>query len=432
MAKFKLNEHLRQAMIKLLNVNSLRLFGLMVYNFEYDEITNHPIYKTLFVCFDTERNQWKIGYDKDFVNHSKPEDLVYMVAHEILHAINGHCFRASDRDFDMWNMACDQVINCHLDKDIDSGNLKMSKPASRFIIPFLVAKHPTWSTERVYEWMTKNVKSKDVVGDDGNKIPGLAEVYIPGAGESGRDFTVTFNVDMKLFDKNTQTVAAQNNLIAQVRAHVNSVQQGRGLIPGSIFGMLKHLIDVEIPPEELLEVAIKNILVESDTRSWRSINKRLYAHGILSCANEYDEIMGDVICLIDHSGSISDKDAMKFGGAIKNCASLFQNLHILYHDTKQQGDVKILSSDETLRTDKLFELHGRGGTCHDEAFDYVQECYDRGVSISVVLTFTDWMSNIEDIWDRYNWHQEIPMFNIVPNKSYSKIDARFGKTCILH
>ena len=432
MAKFKLNEHLRQAMIKLLNVNSLRLFGLMVYNFEYEEIINHPIYKTMCVSFDEEHNQWRMSYDRDFVNNTRPEELVYIVAHEILHAINGHCFRASDREFEVWNMACDHVINSHLDKDIDSNNLKMTKPESRFFIPILVTKHFNWSTERVYEWMMKSAKSKAVKDDNGNPIPGLTEVYIPGAGEGGKDFTVIFNVDMKSFDKNTQTVAAQSNLVAQVRAHVNSAQQGRGLVPGNIYGMLKHLIDVEIPPEELLEVAIKNILVESDTRSWRSINKRLYAHGIMSCANEYDEIMGDVICLIDHSGSISDKDAMKFGGAIKNCAALFQNLHILYHDTKQQGDVKIMSSDEAMRTDKLFELHGRGGTCHDEAFDYVQECYDHGIQISVVLTFTDWMSNIEDIWNRYSWHNEVPMFNVVPSKSYSNINAKFGKTCILH
>jgi len=432
MAKFKLNENLRQAMLKLLNVNSLRLFGLMIYNFEYEEIEDHSKFKTMFVRFDPEREQWIMGYDKAFVSQSVPEELVYIVSHEILHAINGHCFRSIGRDEDLWGMACDHVINTSLDKDIDAGNLKqMTKPESRFTIPILVKKHSTWSTEQVYVWMNKNAKTKDVKDGNGDPIPGLTEVFISGAGEDGKDFRVKFNVDMESFEKNPQTVAAQNELVAQVRAHVNSMQQGRGLIPGNIYGMLKHLIDVEIPPEELLEVAIKNILVESDTRSWRSINKRLYAHGIISCANEYDEIMGDVICLIDHSGSISDKDAMKFGGAIKNCASLFQNLHILYHDTKQQGDVLIMSSDEAMRTEKLFELRGRGGTAHDEAFDYVQECYDHGINISVVLAFTDWDSNIENIWDRYSWHTEIPMFNVVPEKYSSRIGDKFGKTCVL-
>jgi len=430
MAKFKLNENLRQAMVKLLNVNSLRLFGLMVYNFEYEEIQDHSIYKTMFVSFDESCNSWKMGYNRDFVNSKKPGELVYIISHEILHAINGHCFRAVDRDFSMWNMACDHVINTHLDKDIDSGNLSMIKPRERFIIPFLVKKHFAWSTERVYNWLMKNAECKPVTDGNGNNIPGVSEIFLPGAGEDGKNFTVKFNVDMEVFDKNTKTVAAQSNLVAQVRAHMNSVAQGRGLIPGNIYDTLKHLIDVSIPPEELLEVAIKNILVESDTRSWRSINKRLYAHGIMSCANEYEEIMGDVICLIDHSGSISNKDAMKFGGAIKNCSSLFQNLHLLYHDTKQQGDVKVMSSEEVMHTKKLFELHGRGGTCHDEAFDYVQECYDHGVNISVVLVFTDWDSNIKEIWGRYSWHQEIPMFSIVPHKK--NIDIKFGKVCILH
>ena len=429
MANFKLNENLRQAMIKLLNVNSLRLFGLMVYNFEYEEFENHPVFKTMFVAYD-DKLGWKMGYDKDFVNTSQPEDLVYIISHEILHAINGHCFRVSERDFEIWSLACDHVINTHLDNDIDSGNLKMSKPKDRFYIPLLAKKHPDWSTERAYGWLFQNAKTKCTTDAQGNNIPGLIEVFIPNAGENGEDFTVRFNVDMEVFDKNSKTIAAQNNLVAQVRAHMNSVAQGRGLIPGNVFDMLKHLIDVTIPPEELLEVAIKNILVESDTRSWRSINKRLYAHGIMVCANEYEEIMGDVICLIDHSGSISNEDAMKFGGAIKNCSSLFQNLHLLYHDTKQQGEVKIMSSEEVTRTDKLFELHGRGGTCHDEAFDYVQKCYDHGINISVVLAFTDWESNIEEIWGRYSWHNEIPMFSVVPRKK--QVSEKFGKTCILY
>lgn len=430
MAKSKLNENLRQAMVKLLNVNSLRLFGLMIYNFDYVEFQDHPVYKTMFVSFDEHCNSWKMGYDKDFVDSQKPEELVYIISHEILHAINGHCFRIADRDFSMWNMACDHVINSSLDKDIDSGNLNMAKPKDRFFIPFLVKRHFAWSTERVYSWLMKNAKCKPVVDENGDDIFGISEVFLPGAGENRKDFTVKFNVDMEVFNKNAKTIAAQNNLIAQVRAHINSVAQGRGLIPGNVYNILKHLIDVSIPPEELLEVAIKNILVESDTRSWRSINKRLYAHGIMSCANEYEELLGDVICLIDHSGSISDEDAMKFGGAIKNCSSLFQNLHLLYHDTKQQGDVKVMSSEEVVRTKKLFKLYGRGGTCHDEAFNYVQECYDRGVNISVVLVFTDWESNIEEIWDRYSWHQEVPMFSVVPHKKH--INEKFGRTCILH
>lgn len=430
MATFKLNENLRRAFLSLLNVNSLRLFGLMVYNFEYDEIQNHPLYSTMFVSFDDSQNSWKMSYTKEFVDSHSSGELIYIVSHEILHAINGHCFRVADRDFNMWNMACDHVINCHLDKDIDSGNLNMIKPKDRFIIPLLAKKHFSWSTERVYNWIVKNAKSKPVIGSDGNKIPGVTGVFLPEADKNGKDLIIKFSADMEALSKNAKTSAAQNNLVAQVRAHINSTTQGRGLVPGNIYNVLKHLIDVSIPPEELLEIAIKNILVESDSRSWRSINKRLYAHGIMSCANEYEEVMGDVICLIDHSGSISDKDAMKFGGAIKNCSSLFQNLHLLYHDTKQQGDVKVMSSEEVVRTKKLFELYGRGGTCHDDAFDYVQKCYDHGANISIVLVFTDWDSNIEEIWDRYNWHQEIPMFSIIPRQR--KIDAKFGEVCILH
>lgn len=430
MAKFKLHEKMRQAMLKLLNVNSLRFFGLLVYNFEYVEIKDHAKFRTMYVAYDVDKNNWTIGYDVDFVEQSNPGELVYIIAHEILHAINGHCFRSIDRIEDYWGLATDHVINICLDKDIDCAGLQMIKPESRFLIPKLRDNHFNWSVEKVYAWLQKNAKVKPATDGNGNKIEGLNMVYIKGGGERGKDLDLRVQADMELTIKSKPADVAQKNLIGQARAHLNSVCTNRGLVSGSLYGLLKHLVEVEIPPEEIIETAIKNILVLSDERSWRSINKRLYPHGIMSCANETKEILGDVICLVDHSGSISDRDCALFGGAIKNCCTLFQNLHILYHDTKQQGDAVVLSSNDVLRSKKLFEVRGRGGTAHDDAFDYVQQCYDEGISVSLVLIFTDWDSNIKHIWSRYNWHQELPIINILPEK-VRDIDRKYGKTCTL-
>lgn len=430
MAKFKLHEKMRQAMLKLLNVNSLRFFGLLVYNFEYVEIKNHAKFRTMYVTFDADKNNWTIGYDVDFVEQSDPGELVYIIAHEILHAINGHCFRSIDRIEEYWNFATDHVINICLDKDVDCDGLQMIKPKGRFLIPKLRDEHFNWSVEKVYAWLQKNATVKPVVDKNGNKLEGLSVVCIEDAGENGENLNVRVQADMKLTAKGKSADIAQKNLIGQVRVHLNSSRSSRGLVSGNLYGLLKHLVEIEIPPEEIIETAIKNVLVMSDERSWRSINKRLYPHGIMSCANETDEVLGDVICLVDHSGSISDEHCALFGGAIKNCSTLFQNLHILYHDTKQQGDVTILSCDEISQSKKLFEVRGRGGTAHDDAFDYVQQCYDNGINVSLVLVFSDWESNIEHIWGRYNWHLEIPIINIFPERTRN-IDEKYGKTYTL-
>ena len=53
-------------------------------------------------------------------------------------------------------------------------------------------------------------------------------------------------------------------------------------------------------------------------------------------------------------------------------------------------------------------MYGRGGTSHRDAFDLIEEDYVEGENIGMVISLTDFESDIESIWSRYNWKDEIP------------------------
>jgi hypothetical protein len=296
---------------------------------------------------------------------------------------------------------------------MDCGYLKsISKPQDRTI--FEEIKDKNWTAEQVYKWLVENAK---VIF-----LPPTMVVVEVG------DKHYQFPIDMIVCSATLESLKALRDLVSQARAHINS-DRSRGLLRGFLRELLSDLIDVVIPPEVILEDAIKNMLSISDNRSWRSVNKRLFAHGILAPADDTELLMADVVCLVDHSGSISKEEAKAFSGAIRNCAHLFKRLHIVKHDAAvdKDGGVTILDRDEVYRSGTLFEMIGRGGTSHKEPFDYCQQLCNQGEEISLVLVFTDWASDIPAIWDKYTWHTEFPVLNIIPKGKSWLVPDRFGK-----
>ena len=444
------NELVRRSVLKLLNCNSLRYWGLLVYNFEF--IESDPAFcQTFMVGLINDR--WHIWYNSEFVNTQEIGENIYVVIHEIIHAISGHCFRKAGRLDEFWSISTDHIININIDRDVNSGTLKeLKKPSSRFIIKEIEDRYD-WTAEMVYEWLQENgeivsMGSQEFIvgigsglgqssGKDSQSGEGESD---GGEGSSGENVTITIeqkgvrikstgniypiSMDLKMSD-GADSQAAQS-LAAQARAHANA-DRTRGLIGGNLRHLLKDIIDIQIPPERILENAIRAQLQKGEERSWRIPNKRLMAHGIVIPSVDMELQLSDVIFLNDHSGSISDKEIKMFSGVMKNCAQLFTKLHIIKHDYTilNNGGITVLDRDQLLSSKVLFEAVGRGGTSHKGPFKYVQEEFEKGTTISLVVGLTDWASDIQSIWDRFTFHKHIPVIWVVPY--HVSVDPRYGK-----
>lgn len=407
-----MNEKMRLALLKLLNVNNLRFWGLLVYNFDFIDGTMDPRVETM--CVRYYRGRWEISYNAKFVDTQEVEELIYIIIHEIVHAISGHCGeRGNTFPPGVWHLAIDHVTNVNLDYDVEHRVYEtyVHSPKGRFIIKRLVESDPDMTAEEVAVWLSENAKIEFA--------PPFIHITLDGQTHS---FPIDFEITLGAGAAATET--ATNNLVSQARAHVQS--KGRGLLGGKMSELLNDLLEVSIPPEILLENAIKNQVVVSDNRSWSQVNKFWFPHGIIAPAPELGELLGDLYAAVDYSGSISKHDAALFGGAIKNCMGLFNNLHLVKHDYHIL-DKKLMNKEEVITSGILLEMLGRGGTSHKEVFDHIQELVEESTELSLVVLFTDWDSDIESIWDDYTWHKSVPVVHAVPRGSGRRHDIRrFG------
>jgi predicted metal-dependent peptidase len=84
-----------------------------------------------------------IGYNPAFIDSLTQPELTGLLAHEVLHVANGHCWRRDGRDSRQWNVAADYAINGAL---VDA---KFSLPEDGLLDPQYTGKSAEWIYARL-------------------------------------------------------------------------------------------------------------------------------------------------------------------------------------------------------------------------------------------------------------------------------------------
>jgi len=439
-------EKLRICLLKLLNVSALKLFGALVYKFDIAVIpsSNDGGPGTAFVALDVKTKLPIMRFYKSFLDTLSIEELLYVVIHEILHILDNHCSRGLKAQYpELFNIAADHVINDMLDTDA-RGSLsnKIRSPDDRVILNHFKGKNV--STEEVYGFLIDNAEfetqtisldgngqSSDGDGDgDGTEgKPSNAPGGIKPGNENGeltvKTIKVTMpdgqviehTVDVKLNKDITEEDAKK--VSQQMQAEARSVMSSstfKGDTSLKIAAHIEEIIKVEIPWDTILENAIKStVVISADNKSWRGTNKRMRAHDITLPGNDTEETADDLYIVIDSSGSVSDSDLAKFADIIKQSMIHFKTLHIIKHDTEVYGGVIEMTREETFDlTHEAFKIDRRGGTCHIDPFDLLEEEYVEYDSMGLIILLTDFYSNIVEIWNNYTFTHNIPMKILLP------------------
>src|SRR5262245_29278110 len=94
-------------------------------------------------CQTAYTNGRIIGFSPAFVMSLSTAEVLGLLAHEVLHCTNGHCWRRDNRDPKRWNIACDYAINGQL---IESG---FTLPAGALINPQYSDRFAEWIYDRL-------------------------------------------------------------------------------------------------------------------------------------------------------------------------------------------------------------------------------------------------------------------------------------------
>jgi predicted metal-dependent peptidase len=264
-------------------------------------------------------------WNPDWFMQLRPQDRNTVLRHELWHVARLHMLRAGNRDPEVWNQACDYIINNDLKKeqcDFSFGGLVDSQ-------------YDDMAEEDVYD---------QLMAQHNGAIPNF------GAWGAG------MGTDMVPLDN-----AQKNQVIQKV---VTAVQQaklhGAGQVPGGITEMLDQFLKPVIPWQTVLQRWMSEMLEEDYT--WAKPNRRfqdIYLPGRKMEMGRLENLWW----YIDVSGSITTDHAIRFKSELKFVKDTFkpEKLSVAQFDTAiQRTDVW----EEDDEFEKL-EIIGRGGTSLD-------------------------------------------------------------------
>jgi hypothetical protein len=145
-------------------------------------------------------------------------------------------------------------------------------------------------------------------------------------------------------------------------------------------------------------------------KSWKNIRKKIRHLGLTLPDNSKEEIKDNLYVIQDTSGSMGTEEQQKFADLILQSINYFKTIKVIQHDHGIQNILELTRDNFELEKDNIFKIYGRGGTSHKECFDYIEHMFfDEDERISLVILATDYYSDVENIWNSYDFHNHIPI-----------------------
>lgn len=289
-----------------------------------------------------------IFYHPDFVNRLSLKHVIFVVAHEVMHCVWSHMTRRGNRDPGKWNRAGDYVINDMLK------TLKTSNGVQAFEMPdeglwSPQFSGPDWTADKVYNLLP------DEPGGGGGSGPGS-----PG---DAFDHVLSGDPNAPPQDASTRAQAEREWKVATIQA-ANAARMA-----GELPSQLERFLDGLFKPQVDWAQKLRNFVNEvcRDDYTWSRPNRR-FDHVYLPSL--FNETMGEIVVVVDDSGSISDHILQKFGAEIKGIMEDARpsKTHLMYCDAAVAAHYE-LGPDDT----PIFKTHGGGGTDFRPPFRMIEE-----------------------------------------------------------
>lgn len=235
----------------------------------------------------------RLGYNPKFIESITQDELVGVLAHEVMHVVGLHPWRRQSREPKKWNIACDAVVN-HI--VTDSG---FALPAGG--VPGVADK----SAEEIY-----------------NELPEM-----PGGGGGGgawgdggfgevRD--ATNDQGQALSEAEREGAMAEAKVMIQ--AAINAAKAA-GKLPAGLARYCEELLEPKVPWRELLAQFLANHA--KNDFDWQRPNRRYFNSGLV-LPSLHSPGFGRVMIGADTSGSIDQVQLKGICSEIMGCIEPYQ------------------------------------------------------------------------------------------------------------
>lgn len=345
-------------------------------------------------CHTTWTDGKTFGYNPDYIKILSREKLVGLTAHTVMHPACGHHKRRADRDPDIWNKACDYVINPIL---LDAG---LTLPDGFLHDPGLEGK----SAEQVYT----HLKAGQTDTSDGEQNPDdtpaqhnesqtqedpkadppndpdqpesfrpstddTADPDSPDTGPAGEVRDGDSAPSPGTFD-NSETDWDE----ALVQAATNARAMGK--LPKGVDLFVKDKFSPALPWTDLLAQFIQQSARSDYT--WSQPNRR-YIHQDLYFPALVSDQLPEMAVAVDTSGSVRQEELERFGAELSAILSMNPaQVHLMYTDL----DVNRYETVSPWDLPFDFNPKGGGGTDFRPPFDYIEQHH---ISPFCLIFFSD-------------------------------------------
>ena len=321
-------------------------------------------------------------YNEKWVLDNPTNIVSGVICHEVLHVALQHNFRRKGRDFERWNHACDYAINGHLR---ENRAIKHCLPTTALYD----AKYSGWSSEQIY----KDLKDKK------SKAPDEANIGI----------VMDYQHDPN--DPNSKPISQQKQEIKLTASQALKASKMQGKESLTLERYISDDTRTILPWQEIL-----NRFVSEHTKNdytWKKPNKRYVASKIYLPALE-SPTLGTIACIIDTSGSVSQKEINLFASELKAIFVSYPEtkIEVLYVDHGLAGHQTVTASDLKL------QAKGGGGTSFVPGFEYLEK---EQVEPACTIYFTD------GYCDRFPKTPEHPVLWCIISNGIRQFNPPFGE-----
>lgn len=306
----------------------------ILFSLKFDWSTKYPTAAT---------NGTMLFVNPDYFMELTPGQRIFLLAHEAYHVAFQHMVRVGERNFKVWNMATDYVINLML---TDSG--------FEFINGGLLSQgYRDMSSYEVYDLLDDQ---------DPDDLPDCPDDMVEVEGTP---------------DQIAQAEQAISDLVSQAQMQAQMSNQG-GTVPGEINVFLDKLRNPKLPWYKILSNLLNG--QAKDDYSFRQPNRRFLPNHYLP--GMYSESLGDIAVAVDISGSITQK---QFDSFITEINSIHQSAkpdktHVVSFDTRISGEYTIEQQNDIMG----LKFEGGGGTDIEPLYEWAKENQPKALII-----FTD-------------------------------------------
>lgn len=310
-------------------------------------ITGNPFFGTLALrlkmiqtmtvkCASTNGADFK--YNPKVFEKCTAKEIETIIAQGVMHVGMLHHTRRGAREKGRWNAAADFSVN---------GILQ----SARFMMPpgtFVEPKYNGKASEEIYTMLPPDPPG------------GKGKGYSPDG-----DGTCEIE-DSPAMASESQTKEEEAMWKVNVAEAAHAAKE-RGLLPAELQRLVDQLMTPVLPWKHIL----RRFMTEktNDDFSWKRPNRRLIHLGTY-LPSRISEGTGEIVVVIDTSGSIGPKELNEFGSEIAGIVAEVRprKTHVIYCDAAV-AHVDVFAPDDVLE----FKAHGGGGTDFRPPFEYVEK-----------------------------------------------------------